>query len=945
VRLERLEVSGFGGLQRRRFDFAERVTVVLGPNESGKSTLHRAIRAALYGLEAGSPGHPRDRSEWARWSPWTGGRYGLALTYRLDSGRRFRVAQSFDRGKIEAQVHELGGADVTQSFRFGRLVSPGQVHLGVDEAVFCAAGWVGEESLRLSSPDGPSIQAGRLREALERLADSGPEGSTAAQALERLRDGLRRVGSERRGGTPLGVATAQARRLEAEIASARRRLEAFAADEERLRALETAATSAASAALEAQRLWLAGRIAQLDQQVREAAEAGEEIAALTAALDREAAHAGFPADEEAAVITLGGELHQAEGIAADAERRWADAQGMLAAVRRRRAEVAAGLRALPSGMPPEVDINARAEELRRRLAVAAAVSERTEELAAAATRDRALRREMAGTGLGAVPGSDLETVVPLIRTVRSGRIIRRALLGVAGVACLAGASGAAAAWAAGRAPLAAAVGIGLAAALTAIAVLGWFTSRAPIRARRALASLLPGADLEGDGLNRLVEALPAATRIHREREQRAGALDAGRAELDQARAELEVVVDGCCALAAECGARAAARPPRGSSVLALAAGATRALDGVDDLARQAARRGELEVEDSRLGAEEHQLADLGAEAGRRREVAASVEGRIRSITGAAGIDGSLPPLAAVAAFRDACERRREHDRLASRLAEVRRHHDPGSHPEAAAQRREDLISELRRRSGDPGLVTAGPPPDADQLAELERAAVSAQNRAGAALSASEVLRARLEGMTGGLPSLADLEDDRLAVAAARDRALHQQAALQRAIEMIEAASREVHGRLAPRLAESVSTRVSRLTSERYTQVNVDTEHFAVALAGPDRDQLVALELLSHGTRDQVALLLRLALCELLGGSGESLPLLLDEPLASSDPSRRLALSKFLSHLATTNQLVLTTSDPQLAAALSAEDGSGGAAVLDLESGVSMADASLAAPEP
>ncbi len=47
MRLERLDVTGFGRLRQRRFDFGERITVVLGPNESGKSTLHRAIRAAL----------------------------------------------------------------------------------------------------------------------------------------------------------------------------------------------------------------------------------------------------------------------------------------------------------------------------------------------------------------------------------------------------------------------------------------------------------------------------------------------------------------------------------------------------------------------------------------------------------------------------------------------------------------------------------------------------------------------------------------------------------------------------------------------------------------------------------------------------------------------------------------------------------------------------------
>ena len=66
----------------------------------------------------------------------------VALTYRLDTGQPLRVAQSFDRDRIQAQVHELGGGDVTNQFRVGRPSAPGRFHLGVEESVFCAAAWL-----------------------------------------------------------------------------------------------------------------------------------------------------------------------------------------------------------------------------------------------------------------------------------------------------------------------------------------------------------------------------------------------------------------------------------------------------------------------------------------------------------------------------------------------------------------------------------------------------------------------------------------------------------------------------------------------------------------------------------------------------------------------------------------------------------------------------------
>ena len=89
----------------------------------------------------------------------------------------------------------------------------------------------------------------------------------------------------------------------------------------------------------------------------------------------------------------------------------------------------------------------------------------------------------------------------------------------------------------------------------------------------------------------------------------------------------------------------------------------------------------------------------------------------------------------------------------------------------------------------------------------------------------------------------------------------------------------------------------------------------MSLLGRDRPDLVPLELVSHGTRDQVSLLLRLALAEVLSEAGEEVPLLLDEPLLSADPQRRATALRFLWNLSATNQVVISTSDPTLVTAL------------------------------
>src|SRR5438477_5739530 len=166
MRLEHIDIIGFGCLRNLRVDFHPRLTVIVGDNEAGKSTLQRAVRAALYGMDAGGQGRPVERSDWARWAPWDDAAYGLALTYALADGRRLRVARRLDTRNQDTQVLELGGSDLTEELRSGRAVTPGRFHLGVEEAVFAATAWLADDGLRLDAPDGTARRAERLQEAI-----------------------------------------------------------------------------------------------------------------------------------------------------------------------------------------------------------------------------------------------------------------------------------------------------------------------------------------------------------------------------------------------------------------------------------------------------------------------------------------------------------------------------------------------------------------------------------------------------------------------------------------------------------------------------------------------------------------------------------------------------------------------------------------------------------
>ena len=100
MRAERLSFAGFGKLANRELRFGPGLTIVHGPNESGKSTTHAALRASLFGLTAGGRRTPSETAAIERFRPWADARYASTLELVAGDGRRFRLEWEFERSRF-----------------------------------------------------------------------------------------------------------------------------------------------------------------------------------------------------------------------------------------------------------------------------------------------------------------------------------------------------------------------------------------------------------------------------------------------------------------------------------------------------------------------------------------------------------------------------------------------------------------------------------------------------------------------------------------------------------------------------------------------------------------------------------------------------------------------------------------------------------------------------
>ena len=129
-----------------------------------------------------------------------------------------------------------------------------------------------------------------------------------------------------------------------------------------------------------------------------------------------------------------------------------------------------------------------------------------------------------------------------------------------------------------------------------------------------------------------------------------------------------------------------------------------------------------------------------------------------------------------------------------------------------------------------------------------------------------------------------------------------------ALELAQEALREANSQLqtlfSPLISRRAAELLGRMTDRAYAGVYFDREmHFSAQRSGDLNAR--ALDYLSEGTRNQLYLAVRLAICELVL-SGEACPLILDDALAAFDDRRARDTLRLLLELSRDRQILLFT---------------------------------------
>ncbi len=205
----------------------------------------------------------------------------------------------------------------------------------------------------------------------------------------------------------------------------------------------------------------------------------------------------------------------------------------------------------------------------------------------------------------------------------------------------------------------------------------------------------------------------------------------------------------------------------------------------------------------------------------------------------------------------------------------------------------------------PSLLDAARGAAPDRLAAAEHEARNAR-------AAGDTARGQLEQLAADLPSTADAEDEVGAATRELARVERLGRTLAGTIEFLQRAEERVHRSVAPVLRATLLEWLPAVTGGRYTDCRVDPESLQVEVREAGGTWRSAA-LLSHGTAEQIYLLLRLALARHLVTDGEVCPLILDDAAAACDAERKRALLETLHAVSAGTQVILFTHEEDVQA--------------------------------
>ncbi len=179
MKINNLKINGYGKIKDKEIDFKEKINIVQGKNEAGKSTTLNFINNMLYGISKNKNGKPI--SDFDKYKPWKSEEFSGKIKYTLDNGESYEIYRDFK--KKNPIIYDKNLKDISNEYAVDKTSGINFLNeqIGIDEDIFKNTVITYQDEIKMSKAGQNTVI-----QKISNLVSSGDENISFKKTLDKI---------------------------------------------------------------------------------------------------------------------------------------------------------------------------------------------------------------------------------------------------------------------------------------------------------------------------------------------------------------------------------------------------------------------------------------------------------------------------------------------------------------------------------------------------------------------------------------------------------------------------------------------------------------------------------------------------------------------------------------------------------------------------------------
>ena len=199
MKINKIKINAFGKIKNKEINLENKINLIQGKNEAGKSTLIKFILNSFYGISKNKKG--KEYSDFEKYTPWLGEEFSGKIEYELDNKKKYEIFRDFK--KKNPQIFNDKMEDISKQFNIDKTKGNEFFYeqTKIDENLFTSTILVNQQEVKLENKEQTM-----LIQKIANLVGTGEDNVSYKRAIDRInRRQLEEIGTERSREKPINL--------------------------------------------------------------------------------------------------------------------------------------------------------------------------------------------------------------------------------------------------------------------------------------------------------------------------------------------------------------------------------------------------------------------------------------------------------------------------------------------------------------------------------------------------------------------------------------------------------------------------------------------------------------------------------------------------------------------------------------------------------------------